>query len=320
MTLARRNHEDERAARLEGLRASVISFKQLAPGDQTAIRDIWVRDKWTKYGPPSEAPGEAAQTQAALGQAITLAPIPQDAPSSPGLLLENLQTILRSFQLRDRPFVKTCTGELDADTSEAIRHVRELEVITGESVEAGVIETEPPEDGSNRPPDNAIDQRLHELVPFEDYTETPRQMSLTKEEGRIIETFLGVDGVETEGANEEPMTDTSQRESPTPKASEGIPADLDLVLDKIDRLVKTAPQVRETYARALALPTKEDHEMCRELLVRLGVPVLIAMIPYEAEGLASSLARNGLVDFVGTEDSDVLAYEVGASRPAAQCN
>jgi hypothetical protein len=42
----------------------------------------------------------------------------------------------------------------------------------------------------------------------------------------------------------------------------------------------------------------------------MGVPVLEAKIPFEAEGLAASLALSGLADYVGTEDSDVLAYKV----------
>ena len=79
---------------------------------------------------------------------------------------------------------------------------------------------------------------------------------------------------------------------------------------RLDELIARNPEVREIYNRALSLPKTSDHDDCKELLVKMGVPVLEAAVPFEAEGLAASLARAGLVDFVATEDSDVLAYEV----------
>lgn len=81
-------------------------------------------------------------------------------------------------------------------------------------------------------------------------------------------------------------------------------------MDRLDRLIRIAPEVKQSYERALAMPSPSDHDACMELVTRMGVPVIKAGIPYEAEGLAASMARSGLVDFVGTEDSDVLAYEV----------
>jgi hypothetical protein len=81
-------------------------------------------------------------------------------------------------------------------------------------------------------------------------------------------------------------------------------------MERLDHLIKTSPEVKQVYERALAMPTPSDHDACMELVTRMGVPVIKAGIPYEAEGLAASLARSGLVDFVGTEDSDVIASEV----------
>jgi hypothetical protein len=46
----------------------------------------------------------------------------------------------------------------------------------------------------------------------------------------------------------------------------------------------------------------------------MGVPVIEAEPPFEAEGVASALAKRGLVDYVGTEDSDVIAYDVSPAR------
>jgi flap endonuclease-1 len=82
-------------------------------------------------------------------------------------------------------------------------------------------------------------------------------------------------------------------------------------MSRLEDLIEVTPHVRQIYQRALNMPSASDHDACRDLVVKMGVPVLEACIPYEAEGLAASLANAGLVDFVGSEDSDVLAYEVG---------
>lgn len=81
-------------------------------------------------------------------------------------------------------------------------------------------------------------------------------------------------------------------------------------LERLDTLLATAPSVKQIYDRALSQPGPHDHDACKDLLRLMGVPVLDAPIPYEAEGLAASLAKAGIVDYVGTEDSDVIAYEV----------
>lgn len=115
------------------------------------------------------------------------------------------------------------------------------------------------------------------------YTESPLQTALTGAEGEIINRFLSQDIVAR------PMS----------------------AVKEIEALISEAPTVKSIYERALAVPSVEQHEECQELLRVMGVPVLEAKIPFEAEGLAASLALSGLADYVGTEDSDVLAYKVG---------
>jgi flap endonuclease-1 len=196
---------------------------------------------------------------------------------------------LTSYRQYDRPR-QPHRSKLDSDTEEALQHVRDVELFIGESAEGGQFESQgPAEDGKEV--ELEIDARLQELAPFDQYSETLTQHDLTSAEGEVIDRLLGL--------SEEPET-VQPRDT----------------VEVLDSILEVAPQVREIYARALKLPSANDHDDCRQLLLRLGVPILTAMVPYEAEGLASSLARQGLVDFVATEDSDVLAYEVGYIWPS----
>jgi hypothetical protein len=88
-------------------------------------------------------------------------------------------------------------------------------------------------------------------------------------------------------------------------------------LDFIDPLVRLdqlrrqdSPARKAIYERALQVPTQRIFAQCRELLQRMGVPVVFAEVPFEAEGLAAALAKEGLVDYVGTEDSDAIPLGV----------
>jgi flap endonuclease-1 len=87
-------------------------------------------------------------------------------------------------------------------------------------------------------------------------------------------------------------------------------ARLDAGITHVRDALSAATGVRGTYVSTLLPPSDEDHAMCRDLLERMGVPVLSAPAPFEAEGFASAMALRGAVDFVGTEDSDVIVYGV----------
>lgn len=350
LAFARRNHETERQARLTALRSLLTEFQSFPADVQGAIRNFWKETLWKRYGPilipsypsPEEVGGIA------------------DSDPKIGNFIERVDNVLESFEVNYRaPRGARKTRDESEEIDEALKHVRDLEVWTGESAEAGsiergryraerlgkgrtgVAESDQDDEATGKKEEmSVIDQKLQEMLPDDAWGETPTQMVLTQEEGAVIDALLGVEPeiqlVEVvEGAGdyvgrrgehlEEVMMPArplaASTESPAGDASKEIPeapmelrrkplASIAEGLATLDTLIDRAPVVHEIYARQLALPTKEDHEDCRELLIKLGVPVLTATIPYEAEGLASSLAKNGLVDFVGTEDSDVLGYEV----------
>lgn len=175
-----------------------------------------------------------------------------------------------------------------------------------------------------------VDEKVGELL-AEGFTETKRQNSLTLEEGRILSEMLAprraVEDIAVEVvALEEPLDHTipinqSHLETEFPAPTQAIPSSDILLddfplpaelepLDRLDVLIDSAPPIRDIYNRALFMPSAETHADCRELLNRLGIPILLAEAPYEAEGLATSLALEGVVDWVGSEDSDVLALGV----------
>ncbi|WVF65856.1 hypothetical protein IAT40_000593 [Kwoniella sp. CBS 6097] len=168
-----------------------------------------------------------------------------------------------------------------------------------------------------------IDETLAGLISPDKVPETPSQMALTKAEGEIINDILSPPSSPSLSSSAESastfvqdgdvpdieaIADPSSYRTPSSAEMESEP-DLPEPLERLDALIEALPSVRGIYERALNLPSAADHEDCKELLLTMGVPVLEAKIPYEAEGLASALARRGLVDFVGSEDSDVLAYE-----------
>lgn len=140
-----------------------------------------------------------------------------------------------------------------------------------------------------------LDARL-KCLPAAEYTESPKQRHLTDCEAEVYELAFG--------------------DSPEPSVENGarVTAAMKVVRDIETRM----PAVRGIYTRALAIPREEHHAACRELLTRMGVPIVFARVPYEAEGLCAAMALSGVVDFAGTEDSDVVAYGVSC-RDDFQC-
>ncbi|CAE6493695.1 unnamed protein product [Rhizoctonia solani] len=61
-------------------------------------------------------------------------------------------------------------------------------------------------------------------------------------------------------------------------------------------------------------PTALNYAESRLILEAMGIPCLESYLPYEAEALACSLVLNGLADFVGSEDTDVLMYNAPLLR------
>ncbi|QRV86376.1 XPG i-region domain-containing protein [Ceratobasidium sp. AG-Ba] len=61
-------------------------------------------------------------------------------------------------------------------------------------------------------------------------------------------------------------------------------------------------------------PSNSTYTESRLILEAMGVPCIESPMHYEAEALASSIVINGLADFVGSEDTDVLMYNAPLLR------
>ncbi|CAE6484392.1 unnamed protein product [Rhizoctonia solani] len=69
-----------------------------------------------------------------------------------------------------------------------------------------------------------------------------------------------------------------------------------------------------SLARRANAPTSLTYAESRLILEAMGIPCIQSDFPYEAEALACSLVLNGLADFVGSEDTDVLMYNAPLLR------
>lgn len=134
---------------------------------------------------------------------------------------------------------------------------------------------------------DATDRRLLSIQPSAEYVETPRQETLSIDELALYSLIFD--------------------SSDAPVSAEET---VDLGQQVLDDIITRAATVRETYVGSLNVPQEKDHAACRDLLRVMGVPIVIAKIPYEAEGLASALVLRGQADFAGSEDSDVIVYGV----------
>lgn len=150
-----------------------------------------------------------------------------------------------------------------------------------------------------------LDEKLEDLVPLENFTETRRQLDLTREEGEIINLVLSPPPPCADYPTPPPSPSFQTASEPSPSSD---------ALIRLSNLIATLPSVLSIYQRALDIPSPADHLNCQHLLHLLRVPILHAPIPFEAEGLASSLCLSGLADYVGTEDSDVLGYSAKLLR------
>ncbi|EKD03472.1 5' flap endonuclease [Trichosporon asahii var. asahii CBS 8904] len=161
-------------------------------------------------------------------------------------------------------------------------------------LEDAVIEDDSPGGEAETADLDATDRRLLSIEPSTEYVETPRQEALSLDELELYSLLFD--------SGDAPIS----------------PGDaVDLARQVLDGMIKRAATVRETYVGSLNVPQEKDHAACRELLHVMGVPIVIANIPYEAEGLASALVQRGQADFVGSEDSDVVVYGVPLLRNLA---
>ena len=309
LALARRDHEEERAERLAHFRLALGEFEEMSDVEKGIVRSCWetmdvtdlVRQESPKRSPrPLLANSVTVKDvpSPALKQAISSgASVPELADSLPAEMatsvivkiasfVDNVSELVENYRKNVKPY-QGGPKKISQDVTEAIDHVRDLEEFS-DTLENQAVSSEEAEKTS------LIDEKLQEIVPTNHFTESPTQTALTIEEGKVIQAFL--------------RSAVALPSAPSDSRDEAVI--MQTVKDQLDAVISRSPEVKDIYDRALSQPTKIDHDDCKELLAKMGVPVLEAIAPYEAEGLASSLAKAGLVDFVGTEDSDVLAYEV----------
>ncbi|WVR03765.1 hypothetical protein IAU60_000760 [Kwoniella sp. DSM 27419] len=350
--LARRNHEIDRSSRLHSLREVLQDFSALPESEQNIVRAHWEMTRFMFVQPKEPALVEEWPEEAVAVESDTGAPSPLEEKLPPAAQERSSPSPLpnppppesitggpnKSAQLvsvlseADGAAIERITSTIDAlapliqEYRESRRPASQDDELSQDNMamtyglENGVVEMEEelreawPVQPTVKETEKVeeLDETLADLVPSDRFTETPRQMSLTREEGEIMNEVLSRPAspfAKTGPASRCTETAESGSSGPldTALASEVVAASA--ALDRLDRLIDTLPEVKQIYERALDIPSAADHEDCKELCRAMGVPVLEAKIPYEAEGLASALAKSGLVDYVGSEDSDVLAYE-----------
>ncbi|WRT65759.1 uncharacterized protein IL334_002708 [Kwoniella shivajii] len=341
--LARRNHEFDRSSRLESLREVLQEFQSMHEEEKDIVRAHWETTRFMFLRPREEEfmewetskamKKEKSPPIASLPPPISIQELPLTPPPTPPLpegmiepsksaqlsstlseadaevidrvvnFIDTLAPLVQEYRESHKPSSKKDTLETDGlglGLGEGIVEMEEelREWVPSKSTSLDVVEDDRVEKVEE------LDQALSELVPSNRVGETPRQMALTLKEGEIISSMLST-------PPSPPFKEIGHLPTPpsSPTIDETYPEIEPDPLERLDDLISDLPSVRAIYERALDIPSAADHEDCKELLRIMGVPVLEAKIPYEAEGLASALAKNGFVDFVGTEDSDVLAYE-----------
>lgn len=98
----------------------------------------------------------------------------------------------------------------------------------------------------------------------------------------------------------------------------------------VNDLTQKSSIMSASYMRRTSAPTSKTYDECREILQAMGIPCVESTGTFEAEALASAIVRQGLADYVVSEDTvsivlcstnkklnknkDVLLYEVPLLR------
>ncbi|KAK0192802.1 PIN domain-like protein [Armillaria mellea] len=84
--------------------------------------------------------------------------------------------------------------------------------------------------------------------------------------------------------------------------------------DEVFKIYQKSTVMFESYARRTRPPTAQNYIECREILEAMGIACVESEGPYEAEALACALVSHGFADYVASEDTDVIVYEVPLLR------
>lgn len=223
-------------------------------------------------------------------------------------IVEELQGLIQEVQLSSRPGSRRGPKEVaqapenskeelstlvESSISEDLPVAEDIDVQTTlEDSEEAILALTDEQD-----PSEELDIKRALVEPATAYTESPRQMTLTAEEELQLQDL--VEAVSSEGDAQIRVVELGKE-----------------LADLRDR----SEVVSRTYRRGHSIPSKWELEECQRLMEVMGVPVILAHPPFEAEGLASAMALAGAADYVGTEDTDVLGYEAPLLRNIASGN
>lgn len=286
---ARRLHEDRRRARLDRLLGEFDLLAGLTEQEKAVVQRSWERGFAPAPSSSSHDPESAIKphhTDSAISSQLPGASAPgpavlsSDAIATAFILGRTAAQLGRLYALRE-----DYAAELNPEARETLLEAYDSETAAIQQI-GGPCGDIARLTGTLADADtDVIDARFESLAPATAYTETPRQVALTEQEGALWTSLFAAH----------------------PALS---PTALHTATKTTRRMLTQASTVASTYARALNWPLADDHQACCDLLLLMGVPVLTANIPYEAEGLAAALANAGAVDYVGSEDSDVVVYGV----------
>ncbi|KAG8908188.1 hypothetical protein FRB99_008731 [Tulasnella sp. 403] len=165
------------------------------------------------------------------------------------------------------------------------------------------------------PPKNAT---IEEGEPESDLSMSKIQSQLIAEEGNIwasifhpqSESTIPPSSLKLPFVPPEPALEDGSSPSPGEVVDE-IPDEL---VDRLHKLTLASDHLFRSYAKRRETPTSRTYDDCRTILSAMGIPIIEAPFPYEAEAVAASLCVEGLADAVGSEDTDVLVYEAPLLR------
>ncbi|KAJ9110148.1 hypothetical protein QFC20_003000 [Naganishia adeliensis] len=285
LAMSRLLHEDRRQDRLGRL------FE--------ALKDVPQPEDPTSKGPVTEAvQAERAprtEVEDASREPNVGATEQQQKDTSSDRLVEELQGLIQEVQLSSRPGSRRGRKEAVEAPEESEGELSLPEEINTQPLEDSEDTTLPLTDEQDPTEESEIKRALVE--PDATYTESPRQMTLTAEEELQLQDLV------------QAVSSRDDTQSRVAELGKGL-------TDLRDR----SQLVSRTYRRGHSIPSKWELEECQQLMEVMGVPVILAHPPFEAEGLASAMALAGEADFVGTEDTDVLGYEAPLLRNIASSN
>ena len=131
---------------------------------------------------------------------------------------------------------------------------------------------------------------------FQESTHLVRKIS-----SGVLGSDAGVDDIK-ESRNQLALTQEETRIWNEIAALAAHPQEASTTLALAD-LMQRSQVLSEGYERRSKPPSPETHLEIRMLLEAMGVPCIESREPYEAEGLASALVRQGLAQLVASEDT-----------------